>query len=87
MEGDFKINRNTYLQQSGERSETANHRRVLQPYIARTKIYRYSFFPDVIEAWNDLPSDVVNINDVNEFMHLIYTYAICCKHPERYLLL
>lgn len=56
-----------YAHFSANRSERINHSRAVKPYNTRIDVFRYSFFPDVIEMWNALPDVVVDQTDVHKF--------------------
>ena len=40
--------------------------RFMQP-MARIDSYMYSFFPLTIKIWNDLPQNVIDSNDIDQF--------------------
>ena len=40
--------------------------RFMQP-MTRIDSYMYSFFPSAIKIWNDLPQNVIDSNDINQF--------------------
>ena len=40
--------------------------RFMQP-MTRIDSYMYSFFPSPIEIWNDLPQNVIDSNDIDQF--------------------
>ena len=40
--------------------------RFMQP-MTRTDSYMYSFFPSAIKIWNDLPQNVIDSNDIDQF--------------------
>ena len=40
--------------------------RFMQP-MTRIVSYMYSFFPSAIKIWNDLPQNVIDSNDIDQF--------------------
>jgi len=38
--------------------------------------YKYSFYPRTIEDWNNLPINVIEARDINEFTYLILITVI-----------
>lgn len=59
------------LPSSTKRSCRLNHTKTCQTYKSRIDAFKQSFFVRTIEAWNLLPSEIVNIETVSSFEHSI----------------
>lgn len=79
IQGHFKIKSDRYVQPPGRRSARTSHTRSIKPYDSRIDVFRYSFFPDVIEIWNALPVEVVEQSEVHKFERSID--ILCRGHP------
>lgn len=62
-----KINRDDYLKHSYKRFPRTTCTTFIQPMHARTDLFRFSFFPDAINMWNELPNDMVQKRTFSEF--------------------
>lgn len=71
MHDQLKINKLKYLHAPGKRNPRTNHVCVVKSYRANTDMFRYSFFPDIIEKWNKLPNDIVTLKDVTDFENAV----------------
>lgn len=81
MNDKVKVNKHHYVTPPLKRCPRKNHSKVLQPIITRTDVYRYSFFPDAVEIWNQLPSDVVDQTDVEKFVIGVNAFLEdCCAN-------
>lgn len=78
INGQLNINKEVYLLPPGKQSSRTNHNRTIQAYITHTDRFRYSFFPDVIEIWNELPMCVVEQNDLSKFEQTLEDYLCEC---------
>lgn len=67
LHGQIKIDRTIYVHPPHKLSSRINHDAAVRPFGARTDVFRKSFFPDVIEAWNKLPRHIVENSDVKKF--------------------
>ena len=47
-------------------STRGHNMRFMQP-MTRIDSYMYSFFPSAIKIWNDLPQNVIDSNDIDQF--------------------
>jgi len=56
------------------RSRKGHNKRYLLPH-TRLTVYQRSFFPDAIRLWNDLPSDVVNL-ELDAFKMKVQSLAL-----------
>ena len=52
----------------------ANHDYKLYVKVAILNCYRYSFFVRIVNAWNDLPKDVVHVGSLTLLRHILRTY-------------
>lgn len=43
------------------------HTKHIKPINYRTDCFKYSFFTKVIDEWNALPNEIVNLNDIKNF--------------------
>lgn len=77
IHGQIKINKDSYVKLPCKRSDRLNHNLAIEPFNARVDVFRYSFFPDVIESWNTLPSYIVDRENVREFESLLDVYYCC----------
>lgn len=46
------------------------------PITARTDIFKYSFSPCTIEAWNKLPREITQLDSTNQFGKAVSSYII-----------
>ena len=50
---------------------TRGHDLRFYPPFGRTNVYKYSFFPAVVNLWNDLPHHIVHAPNINTFCNLL----------------
>lgn len=62
-----KINKDDYLTCSYKRFPRTTRSTFIQPIHVRTDLFQFSFFPDAIKMWNELPNDVVQKSTLSEF--------------------
>lgn len=56
-----------YLNETHKRSRRLNHNKTIQPYNSRIDVFKYSFFVQTIEDWNQLPDYVINSANMSQF--------------------
>ena len=54
---------------------TRGHNRRFRQLPVRTNSFGKSFFPDSIKIWNQLPTPIVNCNDLETFKLQLYNYS------------
>ena len=65
---------NPFLTSISTVHSTRGHMRFMQP-MTRIDSYMYSFFPSAIKIWNNLPQNVIDFNDIDQFKQKL---AIIC---------
>ena len=73
------------LPSSTKRSCRLNHTKTCQTYKSRIDAFKQSFFVRTIEAWNLLPSEIVNIETVSSFEHSIAQLLNQQEHKQAIL--
>lgn len=63
----ININKHEYLKPPYQRSARTNHDKSIRPFISRCNSFKYSYFPSVIEIWNNLPRDIVSSESLESF--------------------
>lgn len=63
----FNIKTERYIQKRSSRPVRRSSPDQIMPMTARTDIFKYSFFPHTIEAWNRLPPEITQLNSVGAF--------------------
>lgn len=71
-----KINRDDYLTCSYKRFPRTTRSTFIQPIHVRTDLFQFSFFPDAIKMWNELPNDVVQKSTLSEFEVALDRYFV-----------
>ena len=56
---------------SATRSTPRGHSHRYQRYKCNKDCFKYSFVPRTVIQWNNLPADIVNIDDINAFKVLL----------------
>lgn len=74
----LKIDKFKYLHPPGKINPRTNHDCVIKPYQTNTDMFRYSFFPDVVEMWNKLPNTIVVLNNVTDFENAVEAHLRDC---------
>lgn len=74
MQDQLKIDKLKYLHAPGKRNPRTNHDYVIKPFQTNSDTFRYSFFPDAIEMWNQLPNAIVSLKDVTDFENAAEAY-------------
>ena len=69
------VDRNMFFK-FNEGSRTRGHKAALVKEQCRVDMTKYSFSPRVINEWNKLPNDCVNISSVNMFKNIIDIHLI-----------
>ncbi|CAN7977282.1 unnamed protein product [Ixodes persulcatus] len=57
----------TYLKAPFVHSNRTNHNKTIRPYSPKINTFKYSFFPRVIDDWNNLPEEIVNSTSAQSF--------------------
>lgn len=57
------INKHIYIKEPHYITARRDNQRKIRPYQCRIDVFKYSFFPNTIEEWNALPSEVVAASD------------------------
>lgn len=74
LQGQINIDKSRYIREPGRISRRINHSAAIRTYVTRTNVFRYSFFPNVIENWNALPAHIAECTDARAFEHLLDNY-------------
>lgn len=69
--GHLKICKDDYIHLPGRRSSRTNHDKCIRPFSAHSNVLKYSFFPRAVNAWNALPSEAVNITNIDQFCSFV----------------
>ena len=54
---------------------TCGHNQRFRQLPVRTNLFGKSFFPDSIKIWSQLPTPIVNCNDLETFKLQLYNYS------------
>lgn len=68
------INKDEYLKAPNRHSSRTNNEKCIRPFLSRCNTFKHSFFPSVIEIWNDLPDDVVSAQSLDSFLSLVESH-------------
>lgn len=72
----FNLNTERYIQKRSSRPVRHSSPHQIMPITARTDIFKYSFFPCTIEAWNKLPREITQLVSTNQFENAVSSYIL-----------
>lgn len=73
VSGKLNINHQDYLMPGDTRTRNKNSLKFAQ-ILSETDAYAHSFFVRTIPEWNNLPSDIVNIENVHDFRTNVHKF-------------
>lgn len=75
------INKSIYLEEPHCVNSRQDNTKKIRRYQCRINVSKYSFFPNMIENWNTLPSDVVTANNFQTAIEDFFFLA-CNSNPS-----
>lgn len=75
LHGHYRLDISKYITWETSPART-KHTKHIKPLKYRTDCLKYSFFVKVIDEWNSLPHDVVNLSDVKNFEAALRTLLL-----------
>ena len=70
------IDFSTYFSWAEKRNVRKSHNIQLKEVFARTDVFKYSYVPQTVKDWNELPDDIVSSESLSSFKTRLAEYLL-----------